>query len=106
MTCKEHCYRGVQSFVPFAGAEVSCWMLTGERQTARMRQCYLRAVLRQEVAFFDSAASSGEIVARISSDTLLIQDAISEKAREQPQRAHGQCSCSCSCSYSCSCSLI
>jgi ABC-type multidrug transport system fused ATPase/permease subunit len=60
-------------------AEVSCWMQTGERQSARMRIAYLRAMLSQDVGFFDTDASTGEIVSRISSDTLLVQDAISEK---------------------------
>ena len=44
-----------------------------------MRIAYLRAMLSQDVGFFDTDASTGEIVSRISSDTLLVQDAISEK---------------------------
>lgn len=54
-------------------------MQTGERQSARMRVAYLKAMLSQDVGFFDTDASTGEIVSRISSDTLLVQDAISEK---------------------------
>jgi ATP-binding cassette subfamily B (MDR/TAP) protein 1 len=61
------------------GAEVACWMQTGERQSARMRVSYLRAMLSQDVGFFDTDCSTAEIVSRISSDTLLVQDAISEK---------------------------
>eukprot|EP00897_Mesotaenium_endlicherianum_P008509 jgi/Mesen1/7687/ME000405S06976 len=59
--------------------EVACWMQTGERQSARIRARYLRAMLKQEVAFFDTQASSGAIVSRVSNDAFLIQDAISEK---------------------------
>ncbi|CAI5980889.1 unnamed protein product [Closterium sp. NIES-65] len=59
--------------------EVACWMHTGERQSARVRRLYLQALLRQEVAFFDLEACSGELVNRVSSDVLLLQDAISEK---------------------------
>ncbi|CAI7878245.1 unnamed protein product [Closterium sp. NIES-53] len=59
--------------------EVACWMDTGERQSARVRRLYLQALLRQEVAFFDLEACSGELVNRVSSDVLLLQDAISEK---------------------------
>ncbi|CAK9872650.1 unnamed protein product [Sphagnum jensenii] len=63
-----------------AWLEVACWMQTGERQSARMRVSYLRAMLSQDVGFFDTDCSTAEIVSRISSDTLLVQDAISEKA--------------------------
>lgn len=54
-------------------------MQTGERQAARIRVKYLEALLKQDVGFFDTDARTGEIVSSISSDTLLIQDAISEK---------------------------
>lgn len=63
-----------------AWLEVACWMHTGERQSARMRVAYLKAMLAQDVGFFDTDATTGETVSRISSDTLLVQDAISEKA--------------------------
>lgn len=60
-------------------AEVAAWMQSGERQAARIRVRYLQAMMKQDVAFFDTDARTGEIVNSISSDTLLIQDAISEK---------------------------
>ncbi|CAL4910449.1 unnamed protein product [Urochloa decumbens] len=59
--------------------QVSCWMITGERQAARIRSLYLRTILRQEVAFFDQHTSTGEVVGRMSGDTVLIQDAMGEK---------------------------
>jgi len=59
--------------------EVACWMQTGERQSARIRIKYLRAMLAQDIAFFDKDASTGEIVSRISNDTLVVQEAIGEK---------------------------
>ncbi len=59
--------------------EVACWMQTGERQSARIRTKYLRAMLAQDIAFFDKDASTGEIVSRISNDTLVVQEAIGEK---------------------------
>lgn len=62
-------------------------MQTGERQSARMRTAYLRAMLAQDVGFFDTDASTGEIVSRISSDTLLVQDAISEKVSMCPEHS-------------------
>ncbi|CAI5511415.1 unnamed protein product [Closterium sp. Naga37s-1] len=69
----------LSSASPAIPAEVACWMHTGERQSARVRRLYLQALLRQEVAFFDLEACSGELVNRVSSDVLLLQDAISEK---------------------------
>lgn len=59
--------------------EVSCWIYTGERQSARIRLNYLKAMLSQDVGFFDTDTSTGEIVVGISSDTILMQEAIGEK---------------------------
>lgn len=44
-----------------------------------MRSLYLRAILSQDIAFFDTKTSTGEIIEIISGDTVLIQDAIGEK---------------------------
>ncbi|KAH8879222.1 ATP-binding cassette transporter [Thozetella sp. PMI_491] len=52
--------------------------LCGERITKRIQQTFLRALLRQNVAFFDSTGA-GEVAVRISSDMSLIQDGISQK---------------------------
>lgn len=43
------------------------------------RKKYLEAVLKQDVGFFDTDARTGDIVFSVSTDTLLVQDAISEK---------------------------
>ncbi|WCJ22615.1 ABC transporter B family member 11 [Euphorbia peplus] len=59
--------------------QVSCWMVTGERQAARIRSMYLKTILRQDVAFFDKETNTGEVVGRMSGDTVLIQDAMGEK---------------------------
>ncbi|PRQ45049.1 putative xenobiotic-transporting ATPase [Rosa chinensis] len=59
--------------------QVSCWMVTGERQAARIRGLYLKTILRQDVAFFDMETNTGEVVGRMSGDTVLIQDAMGEK---------------------------
>jgi len=60
-------------------AEVAFWMYTGERQAARIRSFYLKTILRQDIAFFDSETSTGEVIGRMSGDTVLIQDAMGEK---------------------------
>ncbi|KAI0510743.1 hypothetical protein KFK09_011352 [Dendrobium nobile] len=65
---------GVASFL-----QVACWMVTGERQATRIRNLYLKTILRQEIAFFDMETSTGEVVGRMSGDTVLIQDAMGEK---------------------------
>ncbi|KAK1316822.1 ABC transporter B family member 11 [Acorus calamus] len=59
--------------------QVSCWMVTGERQSGRIRSLYLKTILRQEIAFFDMETKTGEVVGRMSGDTVLIQDAMGEK---------------------------
>uniref|UniRef100_A0A0E0JJS6 MDR-like ABC transporter n=1 Tax=Oryza punctata TaxID=4537 RepID=A0A0E0JJS6_ORYPU len=59
--------------------QVSCWTITGERQAARIRALYLKAILRQDIAFFDKEMNTGQLVERMSGDAFLIQDAIGEK---------------------------
>lgn len=59
--------------------EVACWMHTGERQAAKMRMAYLRAMLNQDISLFDTEASTGEVIAAITSDIIIVQDALSEK---------------------------
>ncbi|GJP32663.1 hypothetical protein CLOM_g17270 [Closterium sp. NIES-68] len=59
--------------------QTACWMSTGERQAARLRSLYLAAVLRQDVGFFDTSLSTGEVVGHMSGDIVLVQDAMGEK---------------------------
>ncbi|OVA18948.1 ABC transporter [Macleaya cordata] len=59
--------------------QVSCWMVTGERQAARIRGLYLKTILRQDITFFDTETMTGEVIGRMSGDTILIQDAMGEK---------------------------
>ncbi|XP_045795089.1 ABC transporter B family member 15-like isoform X1 [Trifolium pratense] len=57
-----------------------CWTRTSGRQASRMRCKYLKAVLRQEVSYFDlQVTSTSEIITSVSNDTLIIQDVLSEK---------------------------
>jgi len=58
---------------------VTCWTVTGERQATRIRGLYLKAILRQDIAFFDKETNTGEVIGRMSGDTVLIQDAMGEK---------------------------
>ncbi|KAL4653636.1 hypothetical protein ACB092_01G319100 [Castanea dentata] len=57
-----------------------CWTRTGERQAARMRARYLKAVLRQDVGYFDlHVTSTSEVITSVSNDSLVIQDVLGEK---------------------------
>lgn len=58
---------------------VAFWMQTGERQTARLRLKYLEAVLNKDIDFFDTEAKDKNILYHISSDAILVQDAIGDK---------------------------
>nr|XP_043631309.1 ABC transporter B family member 15-like [Erigeron canadensis] len=73
------CYMAIGIWVA-CFLEGYCWARTAERQTSRLRSSYLKAVLRQEVAYFDlNVTSTSEIIASVSSDSLVIQEFISEK---------------------------
>lgn len=54
------------------------FIYTGEHVTQKIRERYLEAILRQNIAYFDNLGA-GEITTRITADTNLIQDGISEK---------------------------
>lgn len=53
--------------------------VAGVRQANRIRHAYLASVLQQEVAFFDTDASSGKLLNGLNEDTVTIQNAIGEK---------------------------
>ncbi|EIW59664.1 multidrug resistance protein 1 [Trametes versicolor FP-101664 SS1] len=54
------------------------WVYTGEVNAKRIRERYLRAILRQDIAYFDNVGA-GEVATRIQTDTHLVQQGISEK---------------------------
>ncbi|KAH6782731.1 P-glycoprotein 13 [Perilla frutescens var. frutescens] len=58
---------------------VACWTQTGERQTARLRLKYLESVLKKNIEFFDREVGQTNILFHISSDAILVQDAIGDK---------------------------
>ncbi|UKZ52662.1 hypothetical protein TrVGV298_006443 [Trichoderma virens] len=63
----------VASFVCTVG-----FIYTGEHITAKIRERYLASCLRQNIGFFDKTGT-GEVTTRITAETNLIQDGISEK---------------------------
>ncbi|WOH15795.1 hypothetical protein DCAR_0935341 [Daucus carota subsp. sativus] len=78
MVALEYVYLALGSGVA-AVLQVVCWNITGERQAARIRCLYLKAILRQDVAFFDIESRTGEVVERLSADTVIIQGVLTEK---------------------------
>lgn len=70
-------YLGIGSFIT-SYISIIGFSYTGERITQQIRELYLRAIFRQNIAFFDFLGS-GEITTRISSDMNLVQDGIGQK---------------------------
>ncbi|KAL7948340.1 P-loop containing nucleoside triphosphate hydrolase protein [Trichoderma barbatum] len=54
------------------------FIYTGEHIAAKIREHYLQSCMRQNIGFFDKIGA-GEVTTRITADTNLIQDGISEK---------------------------
>ncbi|CAJ1950699.1 unnamed protein product [Sphenostylis stenocarpa] len=59
--------------------QIACWRLVGERSAQRIRSEYLRAVLRQDITFFDTDINTGDIMHGIASDVAQIQEVMGEK---------------------------
>jgi ATP-binding cassette subfamily B (MDR/TAP) protein 1 len=70
-------YLGIAEFVTTYIATVG-FIYTGEHISGKIRARYLEACMRQNIGFFDKLGS-GEITTRITADTNLVQDGISEK---------------------------
>lgn len=70
-------YLAIGEFVTVYIAMVG-FLYTGEHISAKIREQFLAAILRQNVAFFDELGA-GEITTRITADTNLVQEGISEK---------------------------
>lgn len=70
-------YLGIAEFVTVYISTVG-FIYTGEHITQKIREHYLESILRQNMAYFDKLGA-GEVTTRITADTNLIQDGISEK---------------------------
>jgi ATP-binding cassette subfamily B (MDR/TAP) protein 1 len=70
-------YLAIGEFITVYIATVG-FIYTGEHMAAKIREEYLAAILRQNIAYFD-VRGAGEITTRITADTNLVQDGISEK---------------------------
>ncbi|KAI9888957.1 MAG: GTPase-activating protein [Vezdaea aestivalis] len=54
------------------------FIYTGEHITQKIRENYLSGILRQNIGFYDNIGA-GEVTTRITADTNLVQDGLSEK---------------------------
>lgn len=70
-------YIAIASFCTVYVATVG-FIYTGEHITQKLREQYLAAVLRQNIAYFDKLGA-GEITTRITADMAAVQGGISEK---------------------------
>ncbi|KAI5854657.1 ABC transporter [Tricharina praecox] len=70
-------YLGIGEFVMVYICTVS-FIYTGEHIASKVRESYLKAILRQNIGFFDKLGA-GEITTRITADTNVVQEGISEK---------------------------
>ena len=70
-------YIGVAEFITIYISTVG-FIYTGEHISGKIRAHYLEACMRQNIGFFDNLGS-GEVTTRITADTNLVQDGISEK---------------------------
>ncbi|KAI0603161.1 multidrug resistance protein [Biscogniauxia sp. FL1348] len=70
-------YLAIGEFVTVYIATVG-FIYTGEHISAKIREHYLESCMRQNIGYFDKLGA-GEVTTRITADTNLIQDGISEK---------------------------
>ncbi|PYH44674.1 ABC transporter ATP-binding protein [Aspergillus saccharolyticus JOP 1030-1] len=70
-------YLGIAQFV-LIYIHLTCWTLSGARLAQRLREKYLRNLLRQEPSYFDKLPP-GEVASRLSSDIQTIRSGTSEK---------------------------
>jgi len=60
--------------------QICFFTLSAENQTKRIRERYLHAILRQDVAWHDTSRNSDSLNSRLSADTQLIFDGLADKA--------------------------
>lgn len=77
-TVPKFMYLGVGGMVA-AWLQVYFLIYSSIRQTNRIRQEYLRKVLKQEIGYFDTTGTSGELMQAINEDCQKVQMAIGEK---------------------------
>eukprot|EP01035_Chromulina_nebulosa_P018834 gene18834-24615_t len=64
--------------------QVACWSIAGERQTQKLRELYVRAILSQEIGWFDTVGA-GELSTRTADIIGKVQDGIGRKVGDLTQ---------------------
>ena len=62
----------------FSFGGLSLWMMTGERQNIRFRKEYFKALLRQDISWFDEINPT-QVTTKFSNDTTFLQSLLGEK---------------------------
>ncbi|XP_045177444.2 ATP-dependent translocase ABCB1-like isoform X2 [Mercenaria mercenaria] len=70
-------YIGAAVFVA-SYIQVACWTVACERQVHRIRKQFFRAILRQEIAWFD-VHQSGELTTRLADDLERVREGLGDK---------------------------
>ncbi|KAK5206376.1 hypothetical protein LTR41_007814 [Exophiala xenobiotica] len=70
-------YLAIAQFITIY-VHLTCWSLGGARLAQRLRESYLRNLLRQEPSFFDNV-TPGEVASRLNGDIQTIRSGTSEK---------------------------
>jgi ATP-binding cassette, subfamily B (MDR/TAP), member 1 len=70
-------YLAIAQFVTIY-CHLSCWSLVGARLAQRLRESYLKNLLRQEASYFDKLPA-GEVASRLNGDIAAIRSGTSEK---------------------------
>jgi ATP-binding cassette subfamily B (MDR/TAP) protein 1 len=70
-------YIAIATFV-LIYTHILCWNITSQRLAQRVRDRYLRSLLRQDIAFFDNL-QAGEVSSRLNGDIQAIETGTSEK---------------------------
>lgn len=70
-------YLAIAQFVTIY-IHLTCWTMTGARLAQRLRENYLKNLLRQEPSYFDNLPP-GEVASRLNSDIQTIRSGTSEK---------------------------
>ncbi|KAG0045015.1 Multidrug resistance protein 1 [Gryganskiella cystojenkinii] len=69
---------GLAAFVSFCGGLI-CFLIVGERMTRKMRYLSFKAILSQEIAFFDKTENStGALAGRLATDAQQMLDMVSQ----------------------------
>ncbi|KAL4464298.1 hypothetical protein ABPG72_011343 [Tetrahymena utriculariae] len=68
---------GVGSFL-MSWIQLGCWMISGERQSIKFRQEYFKAIINQEIGWFDQI-NANELASKIATESSQIQGALGEK---------------------------